>query len=72
MNLGKLNEECPKCGSKDKTLNRKLDAQHRAFGTSQSLVCSECGYVFKSKDETDTESEWFKKEYNPITKIRII
>ena len=32
MNLGKLNEKCPKCGSKDKTLNRRLDAEHRAFG----------------------------------------
>jgi len=58
MNLGKLNEKCPKCGSKDKTLNRRLDAQHRAFGTTQTLACSDCGYVFKSReDETEEENE---------------
>lgn len=57
MNLGKLNEKCPKCGSKDKTLNRRLDAQHRAFGTSQSLVCSDCGYVFKSKEDRKKEDK---------------
>jgi Cys-rich peptide (TIGR04165 family) len=51
MNLGKLNEKCPKCGSKDKTLKRRLDAQHRAFGKTQSLACSDCGYVFKSEED---------------------
>ncbi|NYB52197.1 MAG: TIGR04165 family Cys-rich peptide [Methanobacteriaceae archaeon] len=51
MNLGKLNEKCPECGSKDKTLNRRLDPEHRAFGTSQSLVCSDCGHVFKSIED---------------------
>jgi Cys-rich peptide (TIGR04165 family) len=56
MNLGKLNEKCPECGSKDKTLNRQLDAKHRAFGTTQTLACSDCGYVFKSReDETKDE-----------------
>jgi Cys-rich peptide (TIGR04165 family) len=57
MNLGKLNEKCPKCGSKDKTLNRRLDAQHRAFGTTQSLVCSDCGYVFKSDEDEKEQNE---------------
>ncbi|WP_321421246.1 TIGR04165 family Cys-rich peptide [uncultured Methanobacterium sp.] len=58
MNLGKLNEKCPKCGSKDKTLNRRLDAKHRAFGTTQNLECSDCGYVFKSReDENEEENE---------------
>ena len=51
MNLGKLNEKCPECGSKDKTLNRRLDSQHRAFGTTQTLTCSNCGYVFKSRED---------------------
>jgi Cys-rich peptide (TIGR04165 family) len=51
MNLGKLNEKCPKCGSQDKTLKRQLDSQHRAFGRTQTLTCSECGYVFKSRED---------------------
>jgi Cys-rich peptide (TIGR04165 family) len=62
MNLGKLNEKCPKCGCKDKTLNRRLDAEHRAFGTSQSLVCSDCGYVFKSIEDEKDEEESKKEE----------
>lgn len=55
MNLGKLNEKCPKCGCKDKTLNRILDSQHRAFGKTQSLTCSDCGYVFKSPEDEKEE-----------------
>lgn len=51
MNLGKLNEKCPKCGSMDKTLKRKLDSQHRAFGKTQSFTCSNCGYVFRSPED---------------------
>lgn len=51
MNLGKLNEKCPKCGSQDKTLKRQLDSKHRAFGRTQNLTCSECGYVFKSRED---------------------
>ena len=57
MNLGKLNEKCPECGSKDKTLNRRLDSQHRAFGTTQTLVCSECGYVFKSHEDEKKQNK---------------
>lgn len=53
MNLGKLNEKCPECGSKDKTLERRLDAEHRAFGTTKSLKCSNCGYVFKSPEDEE-------------------
>ena len=37
MNLGKLNEKCPECGSMDKTLRRRLDREHHAFGTTQSF-----------------------------------
>ncbi|OPX57913.1 MAG: hypothetical protein A4E25_01994 [Methanobacterium sp. PtaB.Bin024] len=51
MNLGKLNEKCPECGSKDKTLKRRLDAKLHAFGTTQSLTCSNCGYVFKTPED---------------------
>lgn len=53
MNLGKLTEECPECGCKDKTLKRRLDREHRAHGSTQNLTCSECGYVFKSEDDEE-------------------
>ena len=57
MNLGKLNEKCPECGSMDKTLRRRLDREHHAFGTTQSFSCSNCGYVFKSPEEEKKEDE---------------
>ena len=51
MNLGKLNQSCPECGSKNKTLKRRLDAEHHAHGSTQALLCSECGYVYKTADD---------------------
>ncbi|MDO5836886.1 MAG: TIGR04165 family Cys-rich peptide [Methanobacterium sp.] len=57
MNLGKLNEKCPKCGSKDKTLRRQLDREHRAFGKTQSFECSDCGYVFKKPEKEKEKDE---------------
>jgi Cys-rich peptide (TIGR04165 family) len=55
MNLGKLNEKCPKCGSKDKTIKRDIEPEHRAHATTGALLCSECGYVFKSKKKDEKE-----------------
>ncbi|HEX7467125.1 MAG TPA: TIGR04165 family Cys-rich peptide [Methanobacterium sp.] len=51
MNIGRLDEECPKCGSKDKTIKRDLDPQHRAHATTSAVICSECKYVFKDCKE---------------------
>jgi len=52
MNLGKLDEKCPKCGCKDKTLKRDIESEHYARAKTGALLCSECGYVFKCrKDE---------------------
>lgn len=51
MKLGKIDEKCPKCGCKDKTIQRKLDPIHHAHGSTRALVCSECGYVFKKGEE---------------------
>jgi Cys-rich peptide (TIGR04165 family) len=51
LNIGKLDEECPKCGSKDKTVKRNLDPIHRAHGTTSAVICSECKYVFKENKE---------------------
>jgi len=56
MNLGKLNEKCPKCGCKDKTLKRDIESEHRAHAKTGALLCSECGYIFKSrKDEEESD-----------------
>lgn len=56
MKIGKLNEKCPKCGSQDKTIKRNIEQVHFAHATTGAVVCSKCGYVFKScKDEKDEE-----------------
>lgn len=46
MNIGKLNKKCPECGSKDKTIKRDIESEHRAHATTNAVICSECGYVF--------------------------
>jgi Cys-rich peptide (TIGR04165 family) len=55
MNLGKLNEKCPKCGSKDKTLKRDIESEHHAHAKTGALLCSECGYVFKKREKDETK-----------------
>ncbi|UTB31837.1 MAG: TIGR04165 family Cys-rich peptide [Methanobacterium sp. ERen5] len=55
MNLGKLNEKCPKCGCKDKTLKRDLDSEFHAHAKTGSLTCSKCGHVFVSKEHEETD-----------------
>ena len=58
VNLGKLDEKCPKCGSKDKTLKRDIEPEYHARAKTGALLCSECGYAFKSrKDEEKKENE---------------
>jgi len=46
MNIGKLNEKCPKCGCQDKTIKRDLDPEFKAHATTESVCCSDCGYIF--------------------------
>jgi Cys-rich peptide (TIGR04165 family) len=55
MKLGKIDQECPKCGCKDKTIQRSLDPEHHAHGSTKAFICSECGYVFKSGKEKKDE-----------------
>ncbi|MGB9937281.1 MAG: TIGR04165 family Cys-rich peptide [Methanobacterium sp.] len=55
MKIGKLDEECPKCGCKDKTIKRDIEQEHRAQATTGAVVCSECGHVFKSKEECEED-----------------
>lgn len=51
MNIGKLDEKCPKCGCKDKTMTRKFHSEFQAHATTKSLVCSECGYMFVTDED---------------------
>ena len=51
MNIGLLTQECPKCGSQDKTVKRNIEDRHKAHATTKAVLCSECGYVFISGEE---------------------
>ena len=57
VNLGKLDEKCHKCGCKDKTLKRDIEPEHYARAKTGALLCSECGYVFKSRKDEEKEDE---------------
>ena len=35
MNLGKLDEKCPKCGCKDKTLKRDIESENYAHAKTE-------------------------------------
>jgi Cys-rich peptide (TIGR04165 family) len=48
MKIGDLSQKCPKCGCVDKTVKRDLDTEHHAHAKTGAVICSECGYVFKS------------------------
>jgi Cys-rich peptide (TIGR04165 family) len=50
MNIGKLDQKCPQCGCQDKTIKRNIEPQHQAHATTEAVLCSECGYVFKSSE----------------------
>jgi len=48
MKLEDLLKECPKCGCKDKTVNRDIEPVHKAHASTKDITCSECGYVFET------------------------
>ncbi|MDI6724755.1 MAG: TIGR04165 family Cys-rich peptide [Methanobacterium sp.] len=48
MKIGDLSKKCPICGCVDKTVKRDLDTEHHAHAKTGAVICSECGYVFKS------------------------
>ncbi|PAV07071.1 TIGR04165 family Cys-rich peptide [Methanosphaera cuniculi] len=51
MKIDELIKPCPKCGSKDKTQHRDLDKQFLAYAQNGELKCSNCGYIFITRDE---------------------
>jgi len=52
-----LTEKCPKCGCQDKTIERKIRDEHLAFATTGTVVCSKCGYIFNTPDESEETDE---------------
>ncbi len=63
MKLEELLQPCPECGSKDKTQHRDFEREFKAYGSNGALKCSNCGYVFISRDEAiDKRREEEKKE----------
>jgi len=57
MNLGRLDEKCPKCGCKDKILKRDIESEHQAHAKTGALLCGECGYVFKDRKEEEKKEK---------------
>ena len=55
MKLEQLLAECPKCGSKDKTVERKMLDEHKAHAEMKCISCDKCGYVFETKEDEKTE-----------------
>lgn len=53
MKLGDLSKKCPKCGSEDKTIKRDIEREYQAHAKTGSVICSKCGYIFKSKEECE-------------------
>ena len=51
MKIGKLDQKCPECGCQDKTVKRKIEGVHQAHATTGAVICSECGYIFKSVED---------------------
>ena len=49
MKLEQLLAKCPKCGSKDKTIQRKFLDEHKARSETKAVVCDKCGYVFEER-----------------------
>jgi Cys-rich peptide (TIGR04165 family) len=48
MKLEEILAKCPKCGSQDKTVQRKMLDEHKAHAELKAIVCDECGHVFET------------------------
>jgi len=55
MKLEEILAKCPKCGSQDKTVQRKILDEQKAHAELKAIVCDECGYIFETgADEPKT------------------
>ena len=64
MKLEEILAPCPKCGSKDKHVHRKMLDNHRAHAELDTVKCEDCGYIFFVNDsmEEDEKKELLKTE----------
>lgn len=56
MKLEELLAKCPKCGSQDKTVQRKMLDEQKAHAETKAVVCDKCGHIFE-KPEKEKEEE---------------
>lgn len=57
MKLEQLLAKCPKCGSKDKTAQRKILDEHKAHAELKAVVCDECGYIFETGEKNSEKNK---------------
>ncbi|MCL2156826.1 MAG: TIGR04165 family Cys-rich peptide [Methanobrevibacter sp.] len=56
MKLEEIIAKCPKCGSQDKTVQRKMIDEQKAHAELKAIVCDNCGHTFETgKDEKEYE-----------------
>ena len=53
MKLEEILAPCPKCGSKDKHVHRKMLDNHRAHAELDTVKCEDCGYIFFVNDSME-------------------
>lgn len=63
MKLEEILAPCPKCGSKDKHVHRKMLDNHRAHAELDTVKCEDCDYIFFVNDsmEEDEKKRTFKR-----------
>jgi Cys-rich peptide (TIGR04165 family) len=57
MKLEQILAKCPKCGSQDKTVQRKILDEQRAHAKMKAIVCDKCGYIFEENKEKEEDEE---------------
>ncbi|WP_297979848.1 TIGR04165 family Cys-rich peptide [uncultured Methanobrevibacter sp.] len=63
MKLEDILAKCPKCGSQDKTAQRRFIDNHHAHAELKMFRCDKCGFVFETGgDHEDSEQEAIKKD----------
>jgi len=55
MKLEQILAKCPKCGSQDKTVQRKMLDEHKAHAKMGDVVCDNCGYIFETMEDREKE-----------------
>lgn len=55
MKIEEMIAPCPKCGCKDKKINRRMIDTHRAHAELKSITCENCGYVFDDGENKKPE-----------------